>query len=88
MKVDNLNKVINALVSLRNDLETMDQEGCGCTPNGLTCEICLAEARVKEQYHSGFESLVIAFDEALAEINEHIIINGIGKPPKMGVLNV
>ena len=51
--IDNLNALIDQLVSLRNDLLTAEQEGCGCTPN-TTCEICLAENRIRKAMELGF----------------------------------
>ena len=52
--IDNLNALIEQLVSLRNDLETAEQEGCGCVPEGSTCWLCLADWRIRKAMELGF----------------------------------
>ena len=61
---DNLNALIDQLVSLRNDLLTAEQEGCGCTPN-TTCEICLAENRIRKAMELGFSHELVEIESEI-----------------------
>ena len=64
MSTDKLSELISNLTQLRDDLLTAEQEGCGCTPN-TTCEICLAENRIRK-------AMEIGFSHELAEIESEI----------------